>query len=206
MKGDRVMTRLFTASLVFLAWAVSATANEPLWTDQERLEKRDMVCVGTVISAGKVGRIDDNHDLYMAVVEVTSMRKGGKTATGSRINVYYEFSSSGRNDRCPEYAELAKGEKATFYLRNVTDELKNELKIETVRESAFFLEMGSDVKKPDLLPKLDGESAKGLEIECRLTQTTFVVGEPVNIWCTVKNTTQSVAAVGWHPTLTAAHP
>jgi hypothetical protein len=66
--------------------------------------------------------------------------------------------------------------------------------------------MGSDVKKPDLLPKLDGESAKGLEIECRLTQTTFVVGEPVNIWCTVKNTTQSVAAVGWHPTLTAAHP
>jgi hypothetical protein len=173
MKGDRVMTRLFTASLVFLAWAVSATANEPLWTDQDRLEKRDMVCLGTVISAGKVGRIDDNHDLYMAVVEVTSMRKGGKTATGSRINVYYEFSSSGRN---------------------VTDELKNELKIETVRESAFFLEMGSDVKKPDLLPKLDGESAKGLEIECRLTQTTFVVGEPVNIWCTVTQLSQKTEA------------
>ena len=49
------------------------------------------------------------------------------------------------------------------------------------------------------LPKLDGRSAKGLELECSLVQATFAVGEPVNIWCTVKNTTDSTKPVGWHP-------
>ena len=49
------------------------------------------------------------------------------------------------------------------------------------------------------LPKLDGESAKGLQLECRLVKTNFVVGEPVNIWCVVSNTTGSVKPIAWHP-------
>src|SRR4051812_16823884 len=53
--------------------------------------------------------------------------------------------------------------------------------------------------KPHPLPALDGKSAKGLEIECRLVKTTFLVGEPVNIWCTIKNTTDNTKPVGWHP-------
>jgi len=48
------------------------------------------------------------------------------------------------------------------------------------------------------LPKLDGSSAKGLEIECRLVKTKFVVGEPVNMLCTVRNTTDSIKPIGWH--------
>ena len=49
------------------------------------------------------------------------------------------------------------------------------------------------------LPKLDGKSGKGLKIECRLLKTKFVVGEPVNMWCTIKNTTDSIKPIGWHP-------
>jgi len=43
----------------------------------------------------------------------------------------------------------------------------------------------------DSLPPLDKNSAKGLEFYCTLAKTNFVVGEPVNIWCAVTNTTDS---------------
>ncbi len=129
------------------AAALSVTANEPLWTDQERLENRDMVCVGTVASVSRIERIDQYKDLYLAVVEISAIKKGAKTLTGSNVNIYYEFSSSGRNDRCPRYAELSKGEKGTFYLRDLTDQIRKDLKIQTLNQPAFFLEMGSDVKK-----------------------------------------------------------
>jgi uncharacterized protein (TIGR03067 family) len=52
---------------------------------------------------------------------------------------------------------------------------------------------------PIPLPKLDENSARGLEFECRPTKSKFVVGEPVNILCTVKNTTGSLKPIGWHP-------
>lgn len=48
------------------------------------------------------------------------------------------------------------------------------------------------------LPELDGQSGKGLKIECRLTKAQFEIGEPVNIWCTVTNTTDSTKPIGWH--------
>jgi hypothetical protein len=57
---------------------------------------------------------------------------------------------------------------------------------------------GETVGEAISLPKLDGSSAKGLEIECRLVKTKFVVGEPVNMWCTVRNTTDSIKPIGWH--------
>jgi hypothetical protein len=49
------------------------------------------------------------------------------------------------------------------------------------------------------LPILDRNSAKGLKIQCALTTNTFVVGQPVNLWCTVTNTTNSIKPLGWHP-------
>lgn len=51
----------------------------------------------------------------------------------------------------------------------------------------------------DTLPKLDENSAKGLRLHCQLTKTNFVVGEPVNIWCAVTNTTDSTKPLMWHP-------
>ena len=36
-------------------------------------------------------------------------------------------------------------------------------------------------------------------MECHLAQAHFSIGEPVNIWCTFNNTTDSVKPIGWHP-------
>jgi hypothetical protein len=49
------------------------------------------------------------------------------------------------------------------------------------------------------LPKLDENSAKGLQFHCRPAKTNFVVGEPVNIWCTVTNSTGTTKPMVWHP-------
>jgi len=132
--------------LLFLAWTIPVTANEPLWTDQQRLEKRDMVCLGTVLSVEKIANISQYSDLYLAVIKIDSMKKGKKTSVGSKINVYFEFSTTGKNTRCPRYAELSAGDKGTFYLRHITEAVKKTLKLETVQEPAYFLEMGSDVR------------------------------------------------------------
>lgn len=48
------------------------------------------------------------------------------------------------------------------------------------------------------LPTLDGSSGEGLEIECRLVKTQFAIGEPVNVWCTIRNTTDTIKPIGWH--------
>jgi hypothetical protein len=49
------------------------------------------------------------------------------------------------------------------------------------------------------LPRLDEQSAKGLQIQCSPAKTNFVVGEPVNLWCVITNTTDVVKPVAWHP-------
>ena len=54
-------------------------------------------------------------------------------------------------------------------------------------------------EEPIPLPKLDGNSVKGLEIECRLPKVRFEVGEPIQILCILKNTTDSPKPIGWHP-------
>ncbi len=51
----------------------------------------------------------------------------------------------------------------------------------------------------DPLPKLDEHSAKGLQFHCSLVKTNFTLGEPVNVWCAVTNTTDSIKPIVWHP-------
>lgn len=53
-------------------------------------------------------------------------------------------------------------------------------------------------------PRLDENSAKGLQLRCSLSKTNFVVGEPVNIWCAVTNTTDTTKPLVWHPS-TGSH-
>jgi hypothetical protein len=139
--------KLLVLTLFCVGLAYLVSADEPLWTEQERLDKRDIVLVGTVLSAEKIANIDKWSDLYLAVVEIEGMKKGTKTASGSRVNVYYEFSVSGRNARCPKYAELKSGDRATFFLRTVTEDIRKVLRIETLKEPALYLEMGSDARK-----------------------------------------------------------
>jgi hypothetical protein len=47
----------------------------------------------------------------------------------------------------PALPELSKSEKGTFYLRDLTDQIRRELKVQSLNQPAFFLEMDSDVKK-----------------------------------------------------------
>jgi len=56
----------------------------------------------------------------------------------------------------------------------------------------------------DQLSKLDEHSAKGLQFQCSLVKTNFNVGEPVNVWCAVTNTTDSIKPIVWHPS-TGSH-
>ena len=136
------------ATLFLLAIMASVTiANEPLWTDQERLEKRDVVFVGTVLSTQKVSKVDNHNDVFLAVLKVEGMKKGKKTSVGTTFRVYYEFSPTGKNIRCPMYAELKKGDKGTFYLRSMTDDIRKHLGLKKTKSHDLFLEMGSDVKK-----------------------------------------------------------
>jgi hypothetical protein len=45
-----------------------------------------------------------------------------------------------------------------------------------------FLASAADTEK-EPLPKLDQDSAKGLQVRCSLVKTNCTVGEPVNVWC-----------------------
>ncbi len=145
--GEKDMRIVLTTSLLLVCLISQASADEPLWTDQERLEKRDVVFVGTVVSTQKVSKVDKHNDLFLAVLKVEGMKKGKKTSVGTTFRVYYEFSSTGKNIRCPKYAELKKDDKATFYLRSMTADIRKHLGLKNTEPSDLFLEMGSDVKK-----------------------------------------------------------
>jgi len=165
----------FPFAFAVLTWAIGtsiAAANEPLWTDEDRLENRDLVCLGTVTSVEKISRIDAENDLYLAEIEIAEMKKGPKTLVGSKVNVYYEFSSSGLNKRCPAYAKLPRKEKRTFYLHNLTEEIKRALRLEQVKAPALFLKMDSDVRKEKGPPSatLGSPASFGPVIECALGQ------------------------------------
>lgn len=124
-----------------------AMADEPLWTDAERLTNRDVVTLATVVSTQRVSKIDQHNDLFLAILKVDGMKKGKKTAVGSTFRVYYEFSPTGQNTRCPQYAELKEGDKGTFYLRWMTEDIQKHLGLKKAEPNDLFLEMGSDVKK-----------------------------------------------------------
>ncbi len=57
----------------------------------------------------------------------------------------------------------------------------------------------SPSEKTHPLPPLDGKSGLGLKFEIRLEKNKFAVGEPVNLQCTITNTTGSLKPIGWHP-------
>jgi hypothetical protein len=138
--------------IILLGCLLAARADEPLWTDEQRLEQRDTVTIATVIADDVVTNRDDSIDLHHAVIRVESMKKGKKTRRGSQLNIYYELSPRGVNHRCPDHADLNAGDKGTFYLRTMTEDIRKYLKLTTADEPAFFLEMGSDVQKESTEP------------------------------------------------------
>jgi len=131
-------------SLMSMVWW-HATANEPLWTEEERAKQRDVVLCGEVLWIEKRSQIDKREDLYAAGLKVMEIQKGKELVPAGTIEVLYEASTSGRNLRCPKYAELKKGDKGKFFLRLCTEDTRKALKLDKAPARAFFLEMGSDV-------------------------------------------------------------
>lgn len=68
----------------------------------------------------------------------------------------------------------------------------------------IMLAAGAAEPSSDPLPKLDEDSTKGLQFHCSLVKTHFTMGEPVDIWCVVTNTTDSTKRLVWHPS-TGSH-
>lgn len=67
---------------------------------------------------------------------------------------------------------------------------------EELRLPGGRLQSSSEQTNP--LPPLDGKSGLGLKFEIRIEKNKFVVGEPVNLQCTITNTTDSLKPIGWH--------
>ena len=57
----------------------------------------------------------------------------------------------------------------------------------------------SSSEEANPLPPLDGKSGQGLKIEIRLDSCKYLVGEPVNVQCTITNSSDSLKPIGWHP-------
>ena len=139
------MTRELFACIIsiFLLSAV-AHADEPGWSEEKRAAERDVVVEASVLSTRKVHNLDRNETLHAATLMI-SVRHKGPDKLPERIDVYYEFSTSGHNSRCPRYAELKTGLEAKFFLRTCDPVLKQRLKLENRTDPVFFLAMGSDV-------------------------------------------------------------
>ena len=137
---------LLYVSLVSLVWCY-ATANEPLWSEEERARQRDVVLSGEVLWSERRSSIDKWKDLHAAGLKVMEIQKGKELVPAGTIEVLYECSTSGRNLRCPKYAELEKGDRGKFFLRVCTEGVRKAIKLDKAPPHAFFLEMGSDVMK-----------------------------------------------------------
>lgn len=139
--------RIALLAMTILFFTAIASANEPLWTESERTDKRDVVIDGEVLSVEKLHEVNKQRDLYVTKVKVLKTHKsqGDLRAT---IPVYFEFSKTGKNTRCPAYVELKKGDKGKFFLWECGPDLKKRLKIDKLK-GVLFLEMRSDVIKEE---------------------------------------------------------
>jgi len=162
---------IVTIGILFLG--ITILANEPLWTEEQRTEKRDVVIDGEVLSVEKLHETNEREVLYVAKVKVLKTHKSDGELPPT-LSVYFEFSKTGENARCPDYAELKKGDKGKFFLRKFSPELKKKLKLEKVG-GALFLEMGSDVMKEE--PNEDGVITNSIGMKLKLIEAgEFMMG------------------------------
>lgn len=117
------------------ASAEFSLANEPLWTRNQRLERRQAVITGEVTRVEDMGEIDKHSRLVAADITITSTAKKHPDLNAASIRVFYVGSNHG-SSRCPDFAALTKGMAAEFFLVH-SDSL--------TRKHDFIIPMGSDV-------------------------------------------------------------
>ena len=131
---------LFLTLIITLSGMHSATALEPLLTDEERTVQSAAVFEGTVISTKflkelKVGA------LYSAHIRVDSVEKGQPAPKADTV-IFYEQTYTGKDAQglltsmhgsaCPGYPEIKVGQKVKLWcIRQSTEDYKNALFIPT---------------------------------------------------------------------------
>jgi len=123
-----------------------AVANEPLWTEAERADKRDIVVEGHVIAVRKLHKIDKRENLHVATVRISARHKGADKLQDT-IEVHFVFSNTGKNIRCPKYVEVSKGTRAKFFIIGCNADWKKRIGMASEAGRVLMLEMGSDVIK-----------------------------------------------------------
>ena len=146
-----IMTRIAVLATFLSTLMVSVNfADEPGWTDEERAARSIAVFDGRVVTVKRVDAINDDEDLYSAVISVETSFKGKELVDNDKITVYFERPVGGDAvKRCPKYVVLKQGQREKFFVRT--------RKVEGHQRA--FLEMGSDVREatPEASPILSSE-------------------------------------------------
>ena len=130
--------------LAVLFFSVTVSANEPLWTNQERAAKSDAVVTGKVLSVTQVGELNQqdpawHEKLMKAQVRVKKIRKNHSLVNAETTDLYYAAPFKEGGGRCPDYVDLSAGKVADFYLR---------VRPALDKKEALFIDMDSDVRDP----------------------------------------------------------
>ena len=143
--------------MIFLILALcscAAYANEPGWTEKERESRRDILIEGEVQKVDKLHELKDYKwtEVWTADIKLSAVHKGPEKLKEQTVTVLFERGTiiegtKIRHKRCPNYAELTKGDKAKFYIVKCTKEHLDGLEMKEDAEVALFIEMGSDVIK-----------------------------------------------------------
>ncbi len=143
--------------MIFLILALclcAAYANEPLWTEKERESKRDILIEGEVQKVKKLHELKNHKwtEVWSADIKVSAVHKGSEKLKEQTISVLFERGTiiegtKIRHGRCPNYAELSKGDKAKFYIVKCTKLYLKRLEMNEDTKGALLVEMGSDVVK-----------------------------------------------------------
>ena len=123
----------FIFVFLFLSFISVGGADEATWSIKERIQNRDAVIKGKVVSLKKFVDIAEGENLWVATIAVEKVMKSHKLIQGDTIRVYF---LSGK-DNTPHHVNLEEGETADFYL-DARPLLNN--------EDVLFLDVPADVK------------------------------------------------------------
>ena len=145
--------------MVFLAIALclcDAYGNEPLWTEKERESKRDILIEGEVLNIKKLHELKNfkTIEVWSADIKVSEVHKGDRKLMGQSVSVLFTRGTiiegtKYRNQRCPQHAELRRGDKGRFYMVKCTKAILQNLELEESAEGAFLIPGNSDVRLDD---------------------------------------------------------
>lgn len=147
------MKQFMVFLIIALCWC-DAYANEPLWTEKERQAKRDIVIEGEVLNLKKLHELKRfmTTEVWSADIKVSEVHKGEKKLKGKTVSVLFTRGTiiegtKYRNQRCPQHAELEKGDKGKFYIVRCTKAFLENLELKEYSEGAFLIPGLSDVVK-----------------------------------------------------------